>query len=208
MKIIKTWVRKFVLEHYHFTLEKMDKDFFSSADNQILYQLVKSVHSLEGDMAELGVYQGESAKFILEAEREKTLHLFDTWKGLPEVSENDSPVLYKGQFYKENLLENTKKYLTEYKNVRFYEGLFPETAGEVEDKKFAFVHLDADLYLSMLSGLKFFYSRMSRGGIIAIHDYYATEGSEGIKMAVDEFLKNKPEVLIQVFRNRVIIVKQ
>ena len=35
-------------------------------------------------MAEVGVYQGVSAKLICEAKGDKELHLFDTFEGLPD----------------------------------------------------------------------------------------------------------------------------
>ena len=55
------------------------------------------------------------------------------------------------------------------------------------DINFSFVSLDVDLYQPTLCGLKFFYPRMSKGGVIMVHDY----GSPwlGVALAVDEFSK-------------------
>jgi O-methyltransferase len=53
------------------------------------------------------------------------------------------------------------------------------------------VNLDADLYQPTKAALEFFYSRLSPGGVIFIHDH--NYKWEGIKKAVDEFATNIPE---------------
>ncbi len=62
------------------------------------------------------------------------------------------------------------------------------------------MHLDADIYEATLDGLKFFYPRMPKGGIILIHDYNALH-LVGIKKAIDEFFKDKPERIIDLGDN-------
>jgi predicted O-methyltransferase YrrM len=54
------------------------------------------------------------------------------------------------------------------------------------DEKFAFVSLDMDLYKPTLEGLRYFYPRMSRGGIIAIHDFFS-DAYPNIKQSVYEY---------------------
>ena len=65
-------------------------------------------------------------------------------------------------------------------------GYFPETAAGLENERFCFVNLDPDLYEPILAGLEFFYPRLSRGGVILIHDYF-NSAYPGSKRAVDEF---------------------
>ena len=65
-------------------------------------------------------------------------------------------------------------------------GYFPETAEGLEDETFAFVSLDPDLYAPVLSGLEFFYPRLSGGGVIVVHDY-DNKQFEGVRRAVFEF---------------------
>ena len=64
------------------------------------------------------------------------------------------------------------------------------------NKKFSFVHLDVDLYKSTLDCLKYFYPRVSRGGVIISHDY---PNSDGVNKAFDEFFQDKPEIIIEPF---------
>ena len=95
-----------------------------------------------------------------------------------------------------------------YKNVYFYQGIFPETANSIENKNFSFVHLDVDLYKSTLDALEFFYSRVNRGGVILSHDYGSGgEGETAIKKAFDEFFTDKPEPIFELTGSQCMIIK-
>jgi O-methyltransferase len=73
--------------------------------------------------------------------------------------------------------------------TQIVKGHFPESIpGDIRNLVFAFVHIDSDLYQSVLDGLEFFHPRMSAGGIILIHDYNAWEGA---RLAVDYFYCQK-----------------
>ena len=167
-----------------------------------IYWAVKSTERINGEIAEVGVYQGGSAKLICEAKKDKNLHLFDTFEGLPKSTEIYESQLREGEM--KASLENVKQYLAGYRNVYFYKGVFPETAQAVEGKRFSLVHLDVDLYKGTSDCLKFFYPRMSKGGIIMSHDY---PSMGGVKKAFDEFFKDKPEPIIRVSNNQCLIVK-
>lgn len=157
-----------------------------------LFLMVKGERRISGDIAEVGVYKGGSAKLLCEAKADKYLHLFDTFTGLPEPgSKDDLSQFQKGKYLAP--FEKVKKYLRGYSKVKFYKGNFPETAKSVKNKKFSFVNLDVDIYKSTLESLNFFYPRMNKGGMIISHDY---EGSMGVRKAFNHFLKDKPEPLI------------
>ena len=64
-------------------------------------------------------------------------------------------------------------------------GYFPETAEGLEET-FALVSLDADLYAPTLAGLRWFYPRMARGGMILLHDYNSSQ-FDGVRRAVKEY---------------------
>lgn len=169
----------------------------------LIYITVKKTEKIEGDIAEVGVYKGGSAKLIREATK-KPMHLFDTFEGLPELCAKDNPRQFQRGNYSTSL-ESAKSYLKNYSDISFYKGVFPSTAEPVKNKRFSFVHLDADIYESTLNCLEFFYPRMSRGGVIISHDYPA---SKGVREAFDEFFEDKPEIIIQPFRTgQCLIVK-
>lgn len=162
---------------------------------------IKAVEKVPGDMAEVGVARGSSAKMISASAPQRTLHLFDTFEGLPEPTAGDSRRFHKGQYCFG--LQDVENYLNG-QNVRLYKGLFPETAKELSDKKFAFVHLDGDLYETTKSGLDWFYPRMSKGGILICHDF---DTSAGVNQAFEEFFEDKPEPYIELTGCQCLFVK-
>jgi hypothetical protein len=171
-----------------------------------VYSITRSVRNLSGDIAEVGVYAGASAKLICEARGDKTLHLFDTFEGLPESSEKDRSV-YRGKKKPQYAcsLESVSKYLEDFSDVNFYQGLFPATAGPIEDSTFCFVHFDVDLYESTLACLEFFYPRMTPGGILLSHDYSILAG---VRTAFDEFIDDKPEDVLELPTTQCMIIKR
>jgi len=171
----------------------------------IVYSITKSQSRLEGDMAEVGVYQGGSAKIICEAKGKNTLHLFDTFSGLPPVSDKDTH--FGTKFWKDNEFNNTseekvRKYLSKYENVHLYKGKFPETSEPIRNSKFSFVHLDVDLYQSTYDCLEFFYPRLIKGGIILTHDYH----SKGVQTAFKDYFQNKKIPIIELTGSQCMIV--
>ena len=105
-------------------------------------------------------------------------------------------------------LEDVRAYLARFPEVHFYKGCFPESAGTFADSpaRFCFVHLDVDIYESTKDGLEYFYPRMNRGGIILSHDYCSI-GLAGVKRGFDEFMKDKPEPVIELWDSQALLVK-
>jgi len=169
-----------------------------------LSRLVTATEKIEGDIAEVGVFRGGGAKIICEYNRkEKNLHLFDRFEeGLPSPTKDDETVLRKGDCAAS--MEGVKKYLSKYKNVGIYKGTFPHTSDPIINKKFSLVNIDVDLYEGTKDCIKFFYPRMSKGGIMVFHDY---NGLNGVKKAVDEFFADKPEPIIPLYVCQAMTVK-
>ena len=158
----------------------------------ILYQFAKQVRDMYGDVAEVGVYKGGTARLISEivAETAKTVHLFDTFSGMPPTDMIKD--LHKEGDFSDTSLDSVKEYLNDYDNVRFYQGFFPDTSKPVIDRQFCLVHIDVDIRKSVIDCCEFFYPRMVKGGIMVFDDYgFLT--CPGAKMAVDEFFLDKPE---------------
>jgi len=160
---------------------------------------VKSLleEGIEGSFAELGVWRGNSAKVLRELTPDRKFFLFDTFEGFPEQDAKVDPAAPSASGFSDTSLERVKKFVGESANTFYCVGYFPQTADHVpKDEKFAFVHLDCDLEAPIKAGLEFFYPRLSAGGTILIHDYESGGKWPGVKRAVDEFLKDKPERLI------------
>jgi O-methyltransferase len=164
--------------------------------------MTAATSKIEGELAEVGVYQGASARLICEVKGNRTLHLFDTFEGLPAPGPQDGPEFVQGGF--RCGLEDVQQYLSGYPNLHFYRGLFPSTAGPVQDRTFAFVNLDVDLYESTKMALEFFYPRMAPSGIILSHDY---SGASGVRKTFEEFFSDKPEIIVELLGSQCMVVK-
>ena len=70
---------------------------------------IDAVKRIPGDMAELGVARGASAKMMTRCAPERILHLFDTFDGIPEPGAEDSPRFKKHQY--RFTLEEVQSYL-------------------------------------------------------------------------------------------------
>jgi O-methyltransferase len=147
---------------------------------------------ISGEMAELGVFRGETSRFLRKVDSQRELHLFDTFEGF---SSRDHEMLRQ---FEDTTVSVVIRNVGNMDGVHIHKGYFPETAVGLEDHSFAFVILDADLYKPIKAGLEFFYLRMTRGGYVFVHDYNWNGYEMGAKRAVDEFLSDKPEMLIEI----------
>ena len=153
-------------------------------------------NKIKGEIAELGVYKGETAKLIHHYCPDRTLNLFDTFEGFSEkdVSKENDQIRNSESVnnFKDTSVDSILRFIDpQNSNVKVYQGYFPETVNKkLEQSIFSFVHLDADLFEPTKNGLEFFYPRVSSGGIILIHDYNAWPGC---RKAVDEFFCLKKE---------------
>jgi predicted O-methyltransferase YrrM len=167
-----------------------------------LLACLETTDRIAGDVAELGVAFGASAKLLrMRLPAGKHLHLFDTFKGLPGTTAADGTRFHAGEF--EASLEDVRRYVgTE--RVTYHAGLFPATAETLSDCLFSFVHLDADLYESTLAAFQFFYGRLSPGGMVLCHDY---PSAPGVVRAVEEFFRDKPDPVVELTGYQTLIVK-
>ncbi len=164
----------------------------AKVDCFMLYQLMEHAASAEGDVAEVGVYKGGTAMLLAHLARmqKKQLHLFDTFKGMPPTDPEKD--WHKEGDFSDTTLQSVQQFLQSYSNVQIYAGLFPETAGPIEEARFSFVHVDVDIYASVKSCCDFFYDRITEGGVIVFDDYGKVT-CLGAKQAVDEFFMGKRE---------------
>jgi O-methyltransferase len=149
---------------------------------------------IEGAFAELGVYKGNTSRFIHRQAPNRLLYLFDTFEGFPteslEVGNDDR--------FKDTSEENVASLIGDQHNVIFRSGYFPHTAAGLEDERFALVMLDFDLYKSAIDAFMFFYPRLVSGAYFFMHDFNNPESNHGISRAATEFLRDKSERLIEI----------
>lgn len=151
----------------------------------VLRDCVQLTNHLCGDLAELGVYQGGTSKVIKKYSTDGVLHLFDTFKGIPEDDAIPDGYHRKGDFGDDTAsLETVKEFLGE-ENIQYHVGEFPASIKQPDYLKYKFVHVDGDIYQSILAACKYFPSRMLSGGIIVFDDY-ERPSCPGVKKAILE----------------------
>ncbi len=151
------------------------------------------LHSLEieGARAECGVFSGASALLMCRVAATVRanydgagLHLIDSFAGISAPKEedlipvrsNDGGVVMIPGFGEGSLaspLEIVKQTLQDFPAVAMHAGWIPDVFAELPDAKWAFVHVDVDLYEPTLACLDYFYPRLAEGGVIICDDYGA-----------------------------------
>jgi O-methyltransferase len=152
---------------------------------------------VHGAFAELGVYQGHSARILHCMDPDRRFHLFDTFRGFPAQDlaiEQGEAATYTTANFADTDIPRVLREIAGNSNVIIHPGYFPHTAQEADQERFALVNMDADLYQPTHAGLHFFYPRLNPGGVILIHDY--NYKWEGVRRAVDDFMKTIPEALV------------
>ncbi len=171
---------------------------FNTHRRWTLWQLLRLVTAVEGDTAECGVYKGASSWLICTATngQGRVHHLFDSFEGL------SAPEAADGMHWKAGALSAGEDIVRD--NLRpfadrlvFHKGWIPTRFGEVEDRRFAFVHVDVDLRQPTLDSLEFFYSRLAPGAVLLCDDYACTT-CPGATEAIDRFLGDKPEKMVSL----------
>ena len=137
-------------------------------------------HTDAGPMAEVGVYNGGTAKFLALACPQKTVYAFDTFGGMPARALDNERHLIERGFVPQS---DTADWLAECPNVRICKGVFPESLPSEMPPFFSLVHLDGDLYQTTRDALEFFWPRLS--GFIVIDDFGRGD-TPGVERAVRE----------------------
>ncbi len=165
--------------------------------------LQKIVTTLPGDMIECGVGRGGMSLFLATMCKQylhstKKVYTADTFNGLgtPRAS-FDTPYFKKGD-YKPSISERDllDEFILAAKAcgvddiIKPLKGNFNKTLSTLPAKtRFAFIHIDADLYNSVKVCLDTLYDRLVPGGILVIDDYF--HPADGPKRAAAEFFNSR-----------------
>lgn len=160
-------------------------------------------NDIEGDVVELGCFEGTSALFIqrvlAQLSPDKKLWLYDSFEGLPDKTSQDESAI--GTQFKQGELKASKAVLAknfvkaglkipEIKRAWFYE-LDP---GDLPSQ-ICFAFLDGDFYESILDSLKLVWPKMTAGSVLIIDDYQ-NQALPGAAKAVDDFFVGKEVQLL------------
>jgi O-methyltransferase len=163
----------------------------------MVYQLARLAVGVPGDTAEAGVYQGAASWLICEASKEtgKTHWAFDSFEGMSAPGPNDGSYWAPGRMACDEATVAAN--LAAHQRVRLMRGWIPSRFGEVADRVFSFVHVDVDLEAPTDQSIRFFYPRMSPGGVLLCDDY-AFQTCPGATAAIDAYLRDKPERMVKL----------
>ena len=148
-------------------------------------------YGIKGNVAEVGVYRGYFASYINHFFPDRMFYLFDTFCGFDRRDIKIEKERQFSEFKEHSCFLDTNEMVVydkmEYKDrCIFKKGYFPDTTEDIDkNETFCFVHLDTDLYLPTLNGLRFFYPRLVKGGYIFVHDFNGV--AQGVRNAVKEF---------------------
>jgi O-methyltransferase len=180
------------------------------ANVKIIFQLLESALVLDGAVAECGVWQGATVipmgLFLRQHGSRKPILGFDSFEGLDDTVQVDMALGGDDEDRKtvggfsntshEKLVERIRQFgLGD--TVRLVKGYFNDTLMRHASEQFCFVHLDCVIYESYKSCIEFFYPRLAKGGVI-LFDEYNDPPWPGCARAVDEYLADKPEKLVEI----------
>ena len=147
-----------------------------------------------GDYAEVGTYRGNYARLIhARMAGDAKFYCFDTFEGFDHLDVGTEAAV-SGLHTRAGLFSDTSLGVVA-RNITdgvssdrlvLRQGFFPQTFAGLEDHKWRFVLLDADLYAPIKAGLEAFWPGLVSGGFIVVHDYLS-DHYKGVRQAVDEF---------------------
>jgi hypothetical protein len=170
---------------------------------------------VDGDICEFGVASGATSALMGNEiiKTNKTIWLFDSFKGLPKPTEKDTLIHDIYNLGNINKYEGTMSFSGEHVINRLKDIKFPSQRvkiinGFIEDtiklnhlpEKVCFAYVDFDFYEPIKIAIDFLHTRMPVGGCIIIDDYGWF--SSGVQKAVDEFIiKNTDSYKFLKFNN-------
>ncbi|MBQ3294614.1 class I SAM-dependent methyltransferase [Candidatus Saccharibacteria bacterium] len=170
-------------------------------ETEEILRLAEKSLSAAGDFVELGCYKGETslllARLLKSHGADKKLWLYDSFAGLPEKTAEDASTAGE-QFKAGELLVSKREVVEKFKRSglpfpiikkAFFEDLDPSADLPTA---IAFAFCDGDLYGSIKTSLRLVLPKLSKDGVIIVHDYNNPE-LPGSSRAVDEFLRAHPD---------------
>lgn len=157
--------------------------------------LIDNSKSIDGDFMECGVWRGGVG--ILAAEilknTNKKIILADSYQGLPfgDVKTDGIHGLNNNEYLSVSdtvVKNNFDKLRVDSRNVMYVKGFFSDTLPMYKQPKISILHVDADIYSSVMCVLESLYDSVSPGGYIIMDDFF--RGSMAEK-ATYEFLEMK-----------------
>jgi len=169
-----------------------------------IISLATKALEIGGDFVEFGCYRGDTSLLLADILKnsDKTLYLYDSFEGLPAKSPEDFSVL--GEDFKQGELLTPKRelkirFLRANLSVPIIKKAWFSDLDPTNDlpEKIAFAFLDGDFYDSIKTSLNLIAPKMSKNGIVIVHDYN-NPALPGVKKAVDEWQQKNPTLTFKL----------
>jgi O-methyltransferase len=174
----------------------------------VLYSLALQSMNLQGNVWEAGVYRGGTATLLRDVIAQsglgKSLHLFDTFEGMPETDPTRD--MHRQKDFCDTSLEGVQALVGTFPWIYYHKGYVPATFIGLEAESISLAHIDLDIYRSILDSCEFIYPRLVDGGFM-IFDDYGFPSCPGARQAVDEFFSTKPEQPLVLSTGQAVIFK-
>jgi O-methyltransferase len=191
--------------------------FNSSNILNVIYwwEYFQKTSGVDGDIVECGVGRGRSLITLmsinslmtnLKTDYSKKIYALDSFQGFPDPSEKDisSRNPKKGEWsespnqqfkYSPKSLKKVIELADLDDEVEIVKGFFDKTTVSLSVDKIAILHLDGDLYESLLTPLNNLWHKISIGGVVVVDDFLSdeqfkvNEAFPGARKAITEFMK-------------------
>lgn len=168
--------------------------------------------NLPGDFVELGTGRGMTMSAVLEAlptweDSGKKLFLCDTFQpfGVDATTGHQMTSAGINPVYAENLTQVTNTFRKR-KNVRFVEGLLPDSLEHLDAQEIAFLHIDLNSAEPEVQSLELLWPRLTSGALVLLDDY-AYVGSETQYAAMNRFAESRGIRILTMATGQGLLIK-
>jgi O-methyltransferase len=188
-------------------------DQITSKELAVVLQYAEQAMMLPGDMVEFGCYIGTTSVYLqpIALKYRRTLHVYDSFEGLPEKSvQDESPAGI--EFKKGELSASKKQFVRNFAKATLplpviHKAWFSQLTQKDIPASIAFAFLDGDYYYSISDSLNLTWPHLQTKGFVLVHDY-ATATLPGVKKCVDEFINNTPTAKLLRQQEHVAIIQK
>jgi O-methyltransferase len=183
------------------TLVAADRCWYLSA-------FARQALNLDGSFLEAGTYKGGTA-LLLRQEIERVsparkFFILDSFEGM--LKTDAARDRHRVGDLSDTSLEAVQLVVGTAPFIEYRKGWIPQTFAGLETERFAFLHIDVDLYRSVLDCCEFLYPRLQPGGFMMFDDY-GFPNNPGARRSVDEFFADKREIPIVLASGQALICK-
>jgi len=200
-------IRGMMIDREDYSLDDMNRHGGMFNDDYVRIRtfelVVKEIErkNVEGNVAELGVFQGDFARYINMAFPNRICYLFDTFESfrpselILEMERGNAGEALNRRFMNTSV-ERVVSRMPNKDQIVCKKGFFPESLNGLEDR-FAFVSLDVDFEQAIYDGLEYFYPRLNKGGYMFVHDYNSYR-LKGVSKAIATYEEKSGIQLVKV----------